>query len=77
MLKQVTVGYHALIRTASSQGILVGFPGDGPHVDISASPLRGHRVSADPSKDEPGEYAVRGVTLAGDLFLSLLVAGAL
>lgn len=77
MLKQVSIGYHALIRSASEQGILVGFPGDGPHVDIIASPLRGHRVSGDPNKEEPGEYAVRGLTLAGDLFLSLLMVGAL
>lgn len=77
MIKQVTIGYHALIRSASEQGILIGFPGDGPHVDVQASALRGHRVSGDPSKDEPGEYAVRGLTLAGDLFLSCLVAGAL
>lgn len=77
MLKQVTCGYHSLIRAASQKSVVVGFPGDGPYVDVTAVPLRGHRVSTDPSKDESGEYALQGKTLAGNLFLSLLVAGAL
>ena len=77
MLKQVTIGRGALVRAASARNVVVGFDGDGPHADVHASPMRGHRVSSDPTRDEPGEYAVRGTTLAGELFLSLLVAGAL
>ncbi len=76
-IKQVTIGYHALIRASKEKGVLVGFPGDGPHVDVAAVPMRGHRVSSDAARDEPGEYALRGTSLAGDLFLSLLVAGTL
>ncbi|MGH9920389.1 MAG: hypothetical protein ACRD6W_16165 [Nitrososphaerales archaeon] len=77
MLKTVTCGRGLLLRTARQKHIVVGEPGDGPHVDVVATPLRGHRVSADPAKDEPGEYALSGKTLAGDLFLSLLVCGAI
>ena len=76
MVKQLTIGHHALIRASNAKSVVVGFPGDGPYVDVVAIPLRGHRVSADPKKDEPGEYALRGKTLAGDLFLSLLMTGA-
>lgn len=75
MLKQVTIGYHALNRAASRHNVVVGFPGDGPFVDVEATPLVGHRVSQDPEVDEPGTYAVAGRTLAGNLFLSLLLAG--
>lgn len=76
MIKQVTIGYHALIREGKKHDVRVGFPGDGPYVDVVATPLVGHRVLTDQSKDEPGTYAMRGETTLGKLFLSLLmVAG--
>jgi hypothetical protein len=70
--KRVKVGYHALIRAGLRQGVRVGHPGDGPYVDVVATPLRGHRVSSDPRRDEPGEYAIRAVTKEGRAFLSTL-----
>jgi hypothetical protein len=75
MVKTVTCGPGLLLRAAQNKGVSVAFaPRAGcpegccsvVHDDVVAHPTG--------RKDE---VVVRGQTLAGDLFLSLLVAGAI
>jgi hypothetical protein len=73
MLKTVTCGRGAVARAAQQHHVVVLFAeaGDGTE---SRCPVEAD-VVARPTAHE-GEVALLGKTLAGDLFLSLLVAGA-
>jgi hypothetical protein len=66
MIKQVTCARVTVERVASAQGIKLSAPNTIDDSDVLVRELSGGR-----------EVALMGRTLAGDLFLSLLVAGAL
>lgn len=66
MVKQVTCAPDTLTRAALRQGVSVAFSRSSGQEDVLALPVPG----------KPKEVALRGTTLQGQLFLSLLVAGA-
>jgi|HubBroStandDraft_3_1064219.scaffolds.fasta_scaffold459561_2 hypothetical protein len=75
MVKQVTCSVGTIRRTASAQGISLAVDGwyqDGDQGKVDNGTPDVHAMTM-----PGGAVAVRGHTLAGDLFLSLLVAGVL
>jgi hypothetical protein len=76
MLKTVTCSLLSICRAADKQGIRLQVAGRGngpvPNVDVILRP-----VTLRPVPIGKCEVAIEGKTLAGQLFLSLLVAGAL
>ena len=74
-IKQVTCGLNTIKRAATAKGLSLAVDGwyvggDGGRVD-NGTPDVSARTMGD------GSVAVRGQTLAGDLFLSLLACGAI
>lgn len=74
-IKTVTCGLNTVKRAASAQGVSLAIDGwyqqgDFGHVDNGTPDVHAKTMPG-------GVVAVRGASLAGDLFLSLLVAGAL
>jgi hypothetical protein len=68
MLKTVTCGETAVLRAANAHGIRISFcpiPPGTFNADVHCAPT-----------GKPNERALSSRTLAGELFLSLLVAGA-
>ncbi len=64
-IKQVTCGQEALTRAALKKGITIAFSRSLGSEDVLAVPT-----------SRPNEVVLRGMTLAGDLFLSLMACGA-
>lgn len=63
MIKVVTIARSTLERAAGKHGVGLAFDGQGDAVDVQARTLGN------------GTVAVRGNSLVGDLFLSLLMVG--
>ncbi len=60
----LTETYHGIIRTLTRAGLRVGMPGDGPYVDVVATPTHGHHVN------DPCAYSLQAVTEAGRAYLA-------
>ncbi len=66
-IKQVTCAPATLTRAALQKGITVAFSRSLGSEDVIATPVPG----------KANEVALRGLTLQGDLFLSLMMVGAI